>query len=169
MHYAAFMSYYLKPTSGNFLEGDLYKINNKEKSLVQRGFSIKPTTSIEIKAAIICQWVAEGQSLDILDQDAEALPSKYEFYQWLDTDRHLHILFNKAQRHRAMSLVEKVYNDLNSSEALSEDNIKKIKELLESMSKYLKDKDMGPQTIINTRVYVPPVLEKWYDTHNRKL
>ena len=158
------MSYYLKPKSANILIGDLYKLKDKKRVLVKKDFKFTQKTALNIKAAIICQWVAEGQSLDILDGDIPELPSKYEFYSWLDNDRKLHLAFNKAQKQRAMSLVEKVYQDLNTSEALSEDNIKKVKELLESMSKYLKDKDMGPQTIINTRVYVPPIIEKkWYD------
>ena len=157
--------YYLKPTHPSILKGSLYKLEGKKKTLVSKYFTISKDEDSFIIGSIICQWVAEGRSLDVLDSYPDDLPSQYEFHAWLDNDRELKILFESAKNKRHLTIVESIYKNLNKSkgERLSDDSADRIFKALTELRRHLKDSDSGPKTIINTRVFVPRILGDWFD------
>ena len=155
--------YYLKPISSDITEGILYKLTDEaqDKILINKNFSFSTCDDLLIKGAIICQWIAEGQSLNLLDEDINGLPSKYEFFTWLENKPELKIIFEKAKMQRMASTVENLYDSVNKSN-LSEDTSDKLTDSITKLSKSIANLDAAPKTIINTRVYVPPILRKWY-------
>ena len=154
--------YYLKPTGGNVLTGVLYKFKGKSKELLNKNFVITKKTDAFIKGSIICQWLAEGRPFNVLEEYDE-LPSKYEFLNWVDSDKELKILYESAKNKRNSLIVESIYNKVSESKNLSDDMADKLLKILTKLEKHIKDSDSVPKTIVNTRVFVPKILGPWYD------
>ena len=155
--------YYLAPTADSILVGDLYQINKGKRELKQKDFNFVKESDIYIKGAIICQWLTEGQTLEILSNFTE-LPSKYEFFLWLEESPPLAMLYEKAQFRRALSLTETLYADLQNITAdLDAKELKKTLFSLNELRKLVKNKDAAVHTVINTRVFLPPIMKKWYN------
>ena len=154
--------YYLKPTEESILKGRLYKFKGKSKELIDKRFVITKTTDPFIKGSIICQWLAEGRSFDVLEE-YDALPSKYEFLHWVETDKSLKILYESAKSKRNSLVIDNIYKEVMGSKKLTNENVDKIVKVLSGLQRHLKDIDSGPKTIINTRVFVPKILGPWYD------
>ena len=160
--------YYLKPTGARPTQGMLYLLRKDSKELVRKDFDFAKCKDRYIKGAIICQWVAEGMSLNVIETDKD-LPSKYEFMSWLKFDTELKVLFETAQIQRLMSLVEDLYDKINANkDELSDEIVEKQTNSLNKLTKYLKEFKMTPRTVVNTRVYVPRILDKWYTTYEHK-
>ena len=162
--------YFLHLTSSHITEGNLYKFNKGLKVLVKEDWNFGQTDDILIKGSIICQWLSEGRSLNILDDERfksepyfKYLPSKIEFYQWIKVNTDLAILYTEAQKNRLLSLIEDLYEKIKvGKHKMDEKAIEKQTESLNKLTKYLKDFQAAPKSVVNTRVYVPPVLKKWY-------
>ena len=159
--------YYLQTSAEDPTKGNLYQLKKGLRILHTQDFSFETCDNISIKGAIICQWMAEGKSLNVLE-DYPTLPAKYEFFNWLKVDNALATLFEEAQRQRLLSLVEDLYQRINDNkEDLTEKAIEKHTDSLNKLTKYLKEFKAVPKSVVNTRVIVPPILEKYYDK-NRK-
>ena len=153
--------YYLKPINDIITQGDLYKLSDQKRALVTKSFDITKSNDEVIKGYIICQWIAEGQSLTLLDDDIPGLPSKFEFYSWLESFGELKIAFAKAKELRIASTVESLYDSINSTK-LSEESSTKLADSLTKLTKFLASLNEGAKTTINTRVYEMPIMKKWY-------
>ena len=156
--------YYLQPISDNIAEGDLYTLEKGIRTLKQKNFHFESCKDVIIKGSIICQWVAEGQSLNILDGKNLALPFKYEFQLWVEEIDELTTMFQEAQRRRLLSLIEDMYEKINDSkESMDEKVIERQTDALNRLTKYLKDFKPVPKSIVNTRVIIPPILKEKFN------
>ncbi len=153
------LMYYLKHTSSALNKGILYKFEAGKKKLVQKDFDFSLCSDNFIKGSIICNWIAEGQTLHMLNNAQNlGFPTKVEFYSWINNDTQLKILFEQSKDHRLATVTEDLYQVIKSSE-LTDDSVNKITALITRLEKHSKD---IAKVVVNTRVYVPPVLKEWY-------
>ena len=157
--------YYLQSLTDDIAYGDLYQFDKGIRVLKEKNFHFSKCDDIMIKGAIICQWLAEGQSLNVLDDPANKnLPTKYEFYLWIEENEKLNSMFQEAQRRRLLSLIEDMYEKLNNSkEDMDEKTIEKQTDALNRLTKYLKEFRTVPKSVVNTRVITFPFIAEKYD------
>jgi len=154
--------YYLSSDTSDVTKGKLYKFTKNDKKLIQEKFTFLTCPNSFIKGAIVCQWVAEGQDLSVLDEDYPGVPSKFEFMSWLQADLELKALFEQAKEQRLISTTEKLYNKINNASNLSEETSSKLLEAMKKLAKATESGDATHKVVVNTRVYVPPIIKKWF-------
>ena len=154
--------YYMRYKEDPF-KGTLYKRVNNKRILVAKKFRVKDCTDMNVMISLICQWISEGQAIDILDIAPKNFPTKIEFYDILDNNPSYAIMFEKAQSNRANSVVEKFYQMVEDADELNEKTAKTMLNLLYQIAKIFKDRSTAPKTVIQTEIVVPPIMKHLYD------
>ena len=155
--------HYLKPKGTDPTKGELYELSEAGKTLVQKDFNLK-TASTQIKVEIVCQWIGEGQSLNILDTIEDA-PDKVEFLYWIEAKPEWNTLFQIAKNRRFNQDIENLVDELSNAEGDLEKG--KLLEGIMKIRAMAKSADELNRTVVNTKVYpAKAITDLWYKKEN---
>ena len=153
------MRYYFKSLDDGFI-GDLYELRPEGKKLIKKDFEIVTDTKKDIIAGIICQKIAEGESLDNICGIGDPFPGKFEFYFWVDNDPSIKEWLGRAKRLRYESIVETLFSIIKKSKEIDKDTAGALIEALKKVTTELrKDEDDSAKTLIQTHVWSGGILK----------
>ena len=156
------MKYYWEIVEGR--KGNLYELTKEGKQLIKKGMVLTTQASRDILAAVVCQQVAMGKSLDQICTPSSVFPDKFEFYHWVSSDADIAMWFHEAERLRTRSVIEKFYEQIETSKELDDKSVNAILEVLKKLTTHLtKDNvETGVQTVVHHKLWTPKILEKFY-------
>ena len=114
----------------------------------------------KIKCALICQFIAEGSTVEGISKGCLWSPDPVEFFLWLDKDQKLRGWYNDAIRIRDQLVIDKVYENLRKKDYGGKE-VEGILKILKELKFNLK-KEEGIQE--NVQVYSPRVKEFGFDS-----